>query len=981
MANPSILEEIDDSLVVECQIHDYPETCKDILNNSYNLKILTLNIRSIQQNFKSFLVTLQRLSTPLDIIILTECWLSADVHPSQIPGYRSYATKNNLNRAGGVVAYVRENWSETVSEPCFEEAEGLMINLSSSVTVFGVYRSPSFTQVTKFIKNLSNAFATTNNNSSVILAGDININILDTLDNKTMEYLTFMAEAGFLSAISEPTRGQSCLDHIFVKAKVQKLVGLVCRSSITDHDLAMLGLDLGLDKVIDRNRFFLKTDHKAVASELADWDWSTVTKESNPNRATEELHKVLHTVTQKHSYSSRTSRSNFNLKPWITPGLIRCQKHRDRLHLESRKHPNDPMRLLVYKRYRNFLTDLQHRLKTAHDVRELENNKNNPKGLWKVIKNIAEYSKSTSKSAALIRTKSTSRESVDFCNNYFANVGSNLAENLLTSMNKTESSLLTNLNQTASISQTLFFQPTDEHEVSKLISLLKNDSSPGFDNLKVPLLKAIKTSIVTPLTHIFNLSLSTGVFPDLWKKATVVPIHKNGPKDTPENYRPISLLPIFSKILEKIVNHRLCGYLERFSLLSDRQFGFRRHKSTEDAVRILTDCVSTALDNGQKCVGVFLDLARAFDTVSVPILLRKLECFGIRGTPLQWFLSYLTGRSQSVKIADCTSSELPTRFGVPQGSVLGPTLFILYMNDIFSVTPPKADLICYADDTAVLFYGDTWTDTLHKAELGMTAIKNWLDNNLLSLNIKKTKHICFHKTKASEPKFHIEIKIDSASSSLLSPHCSSISRTECIRYLGVEIDQHLSFKHHINCLSQRVRKLVFAMRLLRNSADIRTLKMVYVALCQSILSYCISVWGGASTTAMLGLERAQRSVLKVMLRKPYQYPTASLLYESQTLSVRQLFIFNIVSKMHRDTLISPTYSVLRGRRVFRVPQVITKTPYARRFSPFLLPFLYNRVSKIVVVQDLTVREMQSKIRKWLLTLSYKETEDMLKPLH
>lgn len=953
------------------------ENCEDIVDQNFNFKLLTFNIRSIQKNFNSFLVALQRLKSKIDVIVLTECWLSSGVRPGQIPGYNTYATKNNLNRAGGVVAYISEKWDATVDEPAFEEAECLKIKLSESMIIFGIYRSPSFPQMTRFITCLGNSLNPIGNMSTVVVAGDININIVDMVDQTTNEYLCAMAEFGFRPAITSPTRLDSCLDHIFIRTKARTVTGIVCKTSITDHDFALLAMSLTADGRGQRLRCASKTDIRGIVLELEGVDWSAVTSVTDADAAAEIFSNILMPIIQRHTSKKEVGRAKYIIKPWITPGLLRCQKHRDRLHLELRKHPNDPVRKLVYKRYRNFLSQLQHKLKCDFESKALEDNKCNTKGLWKVIGKIAGYKNSTTPSTDLLKLNRSPLESVNDCNEYFIGVGKKLSHALLTNLDKTEATLSSHLTSAMSSPHTLFFQPTDEYEVDKLISQLRNDSAPGIDGLKAPLLKAIKSAVVPPLTHIYNLSLSTGVFPRLWKKATVIPIHKSGQRGNPENYRPISLLVNFSKILEKIVNRRLVGYLERFGLLSDRQYGFRLQKSSEDALNYLTTQVTTCLDDGRRCVGVFLDLARAFDTVSVTMLIKKLEFYGIRGLPLQWFRSYLTERCQSVRVGEYLSKELPITFGVPQGSVLGPTLFIIYMNDIFSASASRADLVCYADDTAALFYGNTWNDVLRSAEAGMNVLKQWLDNNLLTLNLKKTKYICFHKTKASEPKFPTDLKIHSKCNASACD-CGSVDRTECMRYLGVEMDQHLSFKPHIVTLAQRVRKLMYVMRLLRDSADKRVLRLVYVSLCESILGYGISVWGGAGKTAMLGLERAQRSVLKVMHRKPFQYPTHQLHTEAGVLSVRQLFICRVVVIMHHRTINSQEYSALLKKRIFRIPQAATGSPFARRFPQFLHSYIYNKVVKLCNIQKYNMKQMLVIVRKWLLLLNHMETEELLK---
>lgn len=521
--------------------------------------------------------------------------------------------------------------------------------------------------------------------------------------------------------------------------------------------------------------------------------------------------------------------------------------------------------------------------------------------------------------------------------------------------------------------------PTDVYEVDSVIAARKVHSAAGIDGVSTAAVKSIKDTIVAPLTHIINLSISSGTFPHDWKLALVTPIHKSGNKKCPENYRPISLLGVFSKVLEKIVNKQLIRYLESNELLSAEQFGFRQGKSTEDAVLKLFNSVCENLDKGRRVVGVFLDLAKAFDSVSIPILLKKLEHLGIRGLPLEWFKSYLTERRQCLKVNDHISEQLSINFGVPQGSVLGPTLFIAYINDIFRKTPSDAITICYADDTAILFHADSWVAAHEKAEQGMSLIKSWLNCNLLTMNATKSKFISFHKTRASRLESSASIKIHSACNAFQCS-CATIERVCSIKYLGVTIDENLTFEAHINSTAQRVRKLMHVMRSLRRCADSQVIQLVYTALVESILGYCISAWGGAAVSYMLVLERAQRAVLKVRYGRPFRHPTDALFQDAGVLNVRQLYISRIVLHIHRSVLNCDQYPTLLKQRLFKIDSVHVKTRFAQRFFEFMSVFVYNKIAKTCEIKNRTVRQVKLLVIKYLLSLSYSQTQNLIKTI-
>lgn len=363
----------------------------------------------------------------------------------------------------------------------------------------------------------------------------------------------------------------------------------------------------------------------------------------------------------------------------------------------------------------------------------------------------------------------------------------------------------------------------------------------------------------------------------------------------------------------------------------------------------------------------------------MPILLNKLLNYGIRGTALNWFSSYLSRRKQSIRIGNELSRVKTIEFGVPQGSILGPTLFSLYINDIFTVPVINAEIICYADDTALIFYDMTWNQALQRGEDGMRLISQWLNSNLLTLNMAKTKYLCFHKTKISAPSNVDGLKIHTCKEDLEdSCKCGTILRADSLRYLGIVLDENLNFKLHIALTSGRVRKVINIMRNLRGSADGKTLRTVYFALCQSIINYCILAWGGAAQTSLISLERAQRGVLKTALFKPMLFSTTALYEEAGVLSVRKLFIAKAVTYTHKEIILSQGYQKLLNKRVFKLPTPSFNTSFAHRFGSFLLPHIYNKFIKIVDLKNKSVHETKVHVSKMLQHWTYDETEKFLR---
>lgn len=977
-----VVDHIDNSFKINCYASESLEKCNSYFTTKHTFKALTFNIRSLQQNFDYFVVSLTRVATIFDVIVLTECWLNGDTIIPQIPGYSSYCTKKYINKSGGVTAYVRNVWRTVVTEPDIIDCNCLKILINEQFLILGIYRSPSFKQLDPFLLSVDSFLQQNSNNTECVMwLGDLNLDLLsDPLSVQGTDYLCLAAEHELISAISLPTRNKACLDHIFIK-KGFEAVGIVCSTDITDHDICMIGLGISSKPKPTQARTRLRIDYAAVQEDLKNTDWISVLSKTDVNQAVDEFHHILSSVISKHSLYANIGRSQFNLKPWITPGLIRCQKNRDTLHLKAKKYPNNKLAQITYKRYRNFYKELLRRVKTQYEKAELFKYKNNMKKMWQTINNICDNCKIHAQPMELIDNHNDPIEALNNCNNYFANVGHSLAAKILDNLKVTEQSLALAVKPTNSSLNSFFLTPTDCVEVDRLIAGLKLNSSPGLDGYTTNLIKHVRYSILLPLTFILNLSLEYGVFPDRWKLAVVIPIYKEGAKDAPSNYRPISLLSVFSKLLEKIVNIRLVRYIEDKQLLSDKQFGFRRGRSVEDAVVLLTNTVSAAVDQNLKCIGVFLDLAKAFDTVSIPILSKKLQALGVRGLALNWFLSYLSSRRQCVRIGSSLSSESLVCFGVPQGSILGPTLFSVYMNDVLELSIPGADVICYADDTVVIFRDTSWDKTVRLAESGMQQISAWLDSNLLTLNTKKTKFITFYKSSRSLPKIDIRLQIHSCAFRLNDvidcQKCESIGQVNTIRYLGIELDEALTFKNHVKKLSGRVRKLIYIMKSLRHACDKSTLLMVYCSLCQSIISFGILAWGGACKTVLIELEKAQRAVLKVMLGKPFRFPTDLLYKETEVLRVRQIYILKAVIATHKKLVNSKEFEDLTQKRVFRVPVPAIKSAFANRHPAFLLPRTYNKICKIFDIKREPTSKVKRLVRAWLLCQTYSDTENLI----
>lgn len=950
------------------------DECHKFLNTSTcsSLSIIHMNVRSISKNFEQFRILLYSLRVCFDVIILTECWLTKAVTLPVIEGYKSFLTTRNSNQNAGIVMYIKNNLKNyTIHEPLAEECDSLICKLDSHTAIVAAYRSPSYRHINKFLDCLDSILPNLASFKNLILIGDINLDIKTGFqDQRSNDYLNLTSFYGLMPAHRIPTRYENCLDHVLLKTSYPATT-LVLEATITDHSPVILKLDLQHIKR-HKNNFITRINNSAIVNDINQLDFSTLLVATDVNQVTDTFINMLKSIISTHTITVQIPCRQRIIKPWITIGLLRCIQNRDNMHKKTKKQPDNVILKITYKRYRNFCNILLRKLKCDYERTEFVKARNNPKKTWEVIKKVTDSTGSKSPPIELLNICPSASLSVNAVNTYFANIGKDLANKIITNTTVEPAPI-----SYCSVSppNSLSLLEVSEEEIRTIILDLRSDACAGWDGIS-PKLFQLSVNTLTPIiTHICNLAIRTGKFPKALKKAMVHPIHKGGDRDVVNNYRPISILPSLSKILERVINNSLVSFLEANNILSKNQYGFRKGLSTEDAVVSLTDFIVKKVDDRFKCLGIFLDLSKAFDTVSVPLLIKKLEKSGVRGIVLDLLVDYLSDRTQFVKINSHSSELLQLNYGVPQGSILGPTLFLLYVNELCNLTAQNTRIFSYADDTAIIAYGDTWEEAISNAENVLSVAMSWLSNNLLTLNIEKTKYLTFAIRSCDHPPI-VTIQAHSCSNALNKCSCFALSRVSSIKYLGILLDNCLNWYKHLDYLTSRTRKLIFIFKKIRNSADYETLRIVYTALCESILTYCIPAWGGSCKTTFINLERSQRAVLKVMFRKPYRYPTKLLYSELSFLTVRKLYLLR--STLRRHTSIPAQVDTISRRRPKPLfPDIATRTRFAERQFYCQSARIYNFINNSLNLISCTLHECKNKIKSWLLPMNYDEIESIL----
>ena len=529
--------------------------------------------------------------------------------------------------------------------------------------------------------------------------------------------------------------------------------------------------------------------------------------------------------------------------------------------------------------------------------------RNNARKTWNVINSI--ISRKTKSSGVDIKslvvdgvTLSSDVEIAEAFNSHFSSVGEKIDQSLPLPSNRNEfMNYITGFSPTNSF----FFSPVLPSEVSNIIHKMENKSS-HIDTYSIRVVKYLSDILSPVLCKIFNKSFETGWFPEFCKIARVIPLYKSGENSNVNNFRPISILPIFSKIFEKIVYQQLYGFLMKNKFFAQEQFGFRRNLSTSDAIVDMTQFVYDSLDRGGIVVSFFLDFSKAFDCVNHNILLRKLEAFGVRGLANNWFRSYLSGRSQYVGVNKSVSSRKLIEYGVPQGSTLGPLLFLIFIND-FPTCSNFFKFTLFADDSTLSCSFDHSNTRLMKIELErqLLPVFQWLSHNRIKLNSDKSNYIIFSYRK--------KIVIDS-----LEFGDSLLRQVHSTKFLGLFIDEHLSFRYHVDHVVNKISKSIGLLFKLNYYLPRNILLTLYNTLVLPYLNYGIIIWHQACNSVLNRVIVYQKKAIRAICQLEYNAHTSVHFKSLNILKLHDIYRVSLCSSRFKQ-LKNPSLYGLSSRFV------------------------------------------------------------------
>ena len=572
---------------------------------------------------------------------------------------------------------------------------------------------------------------------------------------------------------------------------------------------------------------------------------------------------------------------------WLSKGILISCRQKNVLFKKYKQNPTIENEA-TYNTYKNKLTHIIRQSKKMHFKNKFELYKKDCKKTWNTINEVLKSkNKKHMVNDKFITSEGTSctdkNEIVEQFNKYFTNIGSILNSKLPKSGEDPTQHIKHN-------TESFFCAPTDPTEIINIVKSANSSKSSGVDNIDPYVVQKIIPQIANQLAHMFNKSLQTGIVPDKLKIAKVIPLYKNDNPELFKNYRPISILPCFSKIIERIMYNRLYSFLTKHNSISEKQYGFRKKYATYMALIDLVDKISCNFAEKNYTVGIFLDLSKAFDTIDHTILLNKLQCYGVRGSACNWFASYLHNRKQYVVFNKSESEYKEISCGVPQGSILGPLLFILYINDIEHVSDIIKPIL-FADDTSLFHSHACFNTLIQEVNIQLHQLSTWFNTNKLSLNTNKSNFIIFTPNGKKYNISEAEINING----------SKIKHVKCTTFLGITIDEHLDWKVHIDNLSYKIARNVGVLNKLKNFLPAYIMKTLYSTLIESHLQYCTLLWANSHVTNIRKLQLLQKKAIRIITSSHYIAHTEPLLSMTKLLKLDDLYKYKLGIFMHKVT--------------------------------------------------------------------------------
>ena len=907
---------LDSTKYTSCEYYDEEKLIKHVKNN-VNLNIFSMNIRSLPLHGGELVNYINILQTEFHVIVLTEIGAkNLSLVENLFTSHHALQYVSPLdNPRGGVGIFISssindfevlQNIKLTKNCSCAEcQFESLFIDFEfcgHKYTVAGVYRHPKG-NTTHFSIALEEAVQKCDNRRTTFYCADSNIDLIKFNISHVETFLTMMLNNKFLPYITLPSRitetSATCIDHIFVRNAcdtVKKQLFLNMDSGllfcdISDHLPCFLSLKLKNPKeshLRPKVRLYGIKNTENFKNLMKDCNWNAIYE--NSSNWYDDFFKRIISFHEKAFPLTTLSRKRSHDKPWVTRGLKISITTNHRLY-KKQLTSNSESIVSKYKKYNNLLRKTLRNAETRYYKQLFEDKQSAATNTWKVLGPLINPSK-YKKKIAINKMKDNGKfftekkEIVEIINQYFCNIGKNLQQKIPSQNGISYRDYLPD-----HILNSFYLQPLRQEDILLEIAKLNPKKASGPDNIGNKILQICPEVFSYNLSIIFNHYIEKGEYPSALKLAKVIPIYKKGDHALPSNYRPISLLSVFNKLFERMICRQLLCFLERHELLYCYQYGYRKLHSTTLALIELTDSIRRLIDEKNIVFSLFIDFTKAFDTVDHQILLDKLTHYGVRGHTNDFFKSYLSNRTQYTAVNGETSSIQKVTCGVPQGSVLGPILFLVYVNDLHRCLG-NTMIRMFADDTNLTLFHER-SDYLK--EMSLTKIKalmKWCECNKLTINWDKTYYIVFHAKNKKIGSYFNEMNVSG----------NTVKRVSCVKYLGIYIDELLTWRDHVSHVHKSLIRYYGIFNHIKNFINKKVIRQLYFALVYSKIKYGIELYGSCSKEQLHRIQVIQSGLLKIILNLHRRTGTNQLHLNLRLLKVEHIYKMQLLLFINRCML-------------------------------------------------------------------------------